>query len=227
MKDIEELMMEMENINKQVAAELSSDEKADLASLVTDDSSAPIIAAVASTCTASFSTTVDFCCTSIISNNVGTLVTPSAVNFIYNPNCLDATVERCTVPICNNPVINITVFRVKVVGCIPFAFSARDAIQGICGSAANARTDLCCQGSVCVNNAICCRQTLEAALNAADNIRGKLTCGVTGGITISGSPSIIEVTCTPGGGSPCNFNKCLDQTYVKFTAQLTLPSCPV
>lgn len=223
MKDIEELMIEMENINKQVAAELSNEEKEGLASLVTDDPSSVIITAAPSTCTAAFSTTVDFCCTSIISNNLGTLITPSAINFIYNPNCLDATVERCSVPVCTNPVINITVFRVKVVGCIPFAFSAREAIQGTCGSAANARTDLCCQGSVCVNNAICCRQTLEAALNAADNIRSRLNCA---GITITGNPSVAEVTCTPGGGSPCNFTKCPDQTYVKFTAQLTLPSCP-
>lgn len=222
MEDVQNIMNEMENLDKEMAVELSTDEKEELASLVVADPNAIVLQAAS--CGSSDSRDISICCTTVIPNNliVGNLDL-SNVKFIYNPNCLTCTVKSClyTVP-CG---VTVTLYNVEVVGCIPFAFSAQNAITGACGKDANNKTvDICCRGSVCVDRVICCRASREAAFNVCTSPNFQLNC-VTNGITVSIAPAANTVTCTCSSGN-ATFTNCQDETYVRFTATLRLPSCP-
>lgn len=101
---------------------------------------------------------------------------------VYDPTGLRVCVEEARISVTpppGCPDLDLTVFAVRVVGCIPVAISAL-AFEGRCGVNLVPRRDeddkvaLCCDTIVCVDNVICYRGTREQAEAAAAAIQAQL-----------------------------------------------------
>jgi len=220
MDDIQNIMNKMENLDKEVATTNES-EKA-LVGLLKLNGSEP-----SDPSCPDFTRLVDLCCTAVVptGTNGFTLQAPTSVKLIYNPNCLQAVVQQATVSICGTDCGDICVYLVKVVGNLPFAFSASNALTAPCGNTTPPESNICCNCSVCVNNNICCYSDAAQAEATRRVIAANLNCASANGIVISTPAAANVVTCTCSGGSP-TFNKCPNETYVRFTATLTVPFQP-
>ena len=211
----------MENLDKEVATTNES-EKA-LLGVIATNASDP-------TCP-DFTRDVSLCCTAVVPNTFTvdeSNLVPASVKFIYDPSCLHAIVEKATVSICGVNCGDICVFLVKVVGCIPFAFSASNALVGTCGNRNPSVSNICCNCCKCVNNNICCYTDAAKAEEARALIASKLNCtDTTNGIIIKTAPAANVVTCTCSLGT-ATFTNCQNETYVRFTTTLTVPAqaCP-
>lgn len=231
MEDVQNIMNEMENLDKEVVT--NNEAKQELLGVFTTENCGDPVPCP------NFTRDVTLCCTAVVKHfelaNEG-VIDPNTVRVIYDPSCLHAIVEKARVSICSGDCGSICVYVVKVVGCIPFAFSATDAIQGPCKAplARPLRVDLCCQGCVCVDNNICCYSKRKNAEAAREQIANVLNCtsGANGIVIKTGtSPSAAVLTCKQDGtciGCTSTVNGCEKESYVKFIATLTVPAllCP-
>jgi hypothetical protein len=101
---------------------------------------------------------------------------------VYDPTDLRAFVEEADISVTpppGCPDLTLTVFAVRVVGCIPVSISAL-AFEGRCGvnlfprRREEDKVALCCSTTVCVDNVICYRGTREQAEAAAAAIQARL-----------------------------------------------------
>lgn len=122
-------------------------------------------------CPGHFDGTVNVCCTTKVPKVFDidtTKLDEDNVKFIFDTSCLHCCIEPCDFYICGT---KIKLFKIKIVGHLPYAFSAPDALQGHCGnySGADGRcwedytADLCCHDSVCVDNTVCCTHNIDDA----------------------------------------------------------------
>jgi hypothetical protein len=227
MKDIQEIMLQMDNLSKQIATTLNEDEKAadeeiaiqpvpreiiaeeeseleddikELASLITEvagiTAKCPTVAptvgpTVGPTCPPASNRTVNFCCILNVPGNLG-IIPQDFLRMIYNTKCLRCVVEptTTTATVCGCPV-NLTVYTVKIVGCIPFLIN-HSVNSTVCFSNPNFLMDLCCHDSVCVENIICTKCSQAEADAACAIIRRKLAnCNFT---TVTFNP-VTNLTC--------------------------------
>ncbi|HHY42197.1 MAG TPA: hypothetical protein GX514_05050 [Thermoanaerobacterales bacterium] len=102
---------------------------------------------------------------------------------VYDPTDLRVCVEEAEISVTpppGCPDLTLTVFAVRVIGCIPVSISVL-AFEGRCGVNLVPRRDrdnrvaLCCHTTVCVDNVICYRGTREQAELAAAEIRRQLS----------------------------------------------------
>lgn len=234
MDDVQNVMNEMENLDKEEVA-INEDKQALLGEFTTENCGSTVPCP-------NFTRDVTLCCTAVVKHfelaNDG-VINPNTVKLIYDPSCLHAIVEKARVSICGGNCGDICVYVVKIVGCIPFAFSATDAIKGPCNvplTRMPRTVHLCCQGCVCVNNNICCYSDKRNAEAAREQIANVLNCtNTTNGIVIKTgtSPSAVVLACKAKDGSTCTccpsgceVDGCENETYVKFTATLTVPALP-
>lgn len=149
---------------------------------------------------------------------------------IYNKSCLHAIVVAEKIRICkgckNSDNDKITIYKIKIVGSIPFAFSAENAIEKgkfDCGK----DVDICAHGTVCVDNVICCKAHRKDAdlIASSINRRLKKECDEDG-IKIVKGPKYEIVKCEGKKDAKCKLDICENETLVKFTAVLRLPKCP-
>ncbi|MCM8711264.1 hypothetical protein M2651_09500 [Clostridium sp. SYSU_GA19001] len=227
MKDIQEIMLQMENLSKQIAATLNEDESEveneikELARLL-DETSAldenfntlthgKVISPCSPSCPPTPDHTVEFCCVLNVPSNLGIRKT-GAPKIIFNTGCLRCIVEPCTASatVCGCPV-TLTVYNVKIVGCIPF-FINHPITTTSCVSPSSAAStfDLCCHDCVCVNHVICTKCTEAEANNACNNIRNKLSSCVNTTVTFN---PVDEIIC--GGAFK----------GLKVSGFFTLPNC--
>jgi hypothetical protein len=101
---------------------------------------------------------------------------------VYDPTDLRVCVEEADISVTpppGCPDLTLTVFAVRVVGCIPVSISAL-AFKGRCGVNLVPRREedrkvaLCCDTTVCVDNVICYRGTRAEAEAAAAAIQAQL-----------------------------------------------------
>lgn len=189
MKDIQEIMLKMEILGEQIATTLNEEEKIndeqptskelmarveeikEPADLVSDDAVVAAIPPCAANCPAN--RRVDFCCILDVPGNLG-IIPADFVRMIFSTDCLRCVVEPCssTTTVCGCP-FNLTLYNVKIVGCIPFLIN--HAVNSTeCFSSPLFLSDLCCHDSVCVDNVICTKCNEADANAACDIIRGKL-----------------------------------------------------
>ncbi|MGV8146830.1 MAG: hypothetical protein ACLKAK_06320 [Alkaliphilus sp.] len=131
---------------------------------------------------------VDFCCTTCVPENFSNLLPTwwcppltEDLRLVYDINCLTCKVEECEVPVTPPPgcppLPFIKVYQVRIFGCIPYMASVRiqtDKCGGLLPSLSDKKVDICCNGSVCVDSAICIKGTKQEAEDACDDINNKL-----------------------------------------------------
>lgn len=233
MKDIQEIMMEMEKINEQVAAEIEGDNTVE----VEEDNA--IQSGVITESAGTYSDCnreVKLCATVVVPDFELDSPTNHDVKLIYNKGCLQAVVVPEDIDICGMGCGSdkVTIYKVKIVGSLPFAFSAVDAIKGDCGNRNNVnnvimKADLCAHGSVCVDNVICCKTKRDDADELAAYFNCKLgkACAQDP-IRLEGLVKYEKVACEKNH-YPCNGcspDVCRNETLVKFTATLKFDQCP-
>ncbi|WP_408955244.1 hypothetical protein [Natroniella sp. ANB-PHB2] len=115
--------------------------------------------------------TVDFCCFIQVPANfdirTGALRNPNNYRFAFNVDnklscCLEKDTVNCTVKVnCNEFTVPINLYTVKMVGCIEYMISIRNAVEGDQGGRINPdgvqpgeRVDISCTGSLPVNNIV-------------------------------------------------------------------------
>lgn len=193
MKDIQELIMEIDNLSDQIAVTLNEEEKTSVKleekELIKRE--VPLVKEEKEYCKLEENTLesrqiegcipgcpsnrrVDFCCILNVPGNLG-IVPQDFLRVLFSTDCLRCVVEPCSanVTVCGCP-IPVTLYNVRIVGCIPFLIN--HAVNSTeCFSNPNFLMDLCCSDSVCVNNVICTRCNQADANAACERIRQKLT----------------------------------------------------
>lgn len=164
MKDIKEIMMEMDNIAEiQVAADLSEDEKEELKNLI--HASTLGDPPPCGPCTDE----VPYCCKVSIPKDFSANFTEKRLSVVSKLFCF---VDPCPCDVtctpsasCATTPITITLYPVRVIGCIQFIANA-SSLQGDCGvvnptgltplsNATDKKTvTICCQGSLCVDQIV-------------------------------------------------------------------------
>lgn len=224
MKDIQEIMTEMETLDKEIAAtnQEETETKESCSGCGQKGSENRYCPKI--------NPYVKLCCTTVVKTfkvNETALADPKNLTFIYDPNCLNAIVEEIQVPICDG-CSECTAYFVKIVGCIPFAFSARKVLSGTYNNKPTCPTgafsDVCCQCCICVDKYVACYPTRREAEHAIPGIVATIkACSA----SIMG-PAAELVHCETKGGPHCNclLHKCKNETYVKFEATLNLLPAP-
>lgn len=194
MRDIQEIIEEMNNLSEQIAVSLNEGN--------TDTAVAPTQVVSCADCSgtggasecATPSRTVTFTCR--LSAPEGfRFATGAEPRILYDLSYLHCFVEQCICVAAGNELR----YAVRIVGSIPYIINARVRTAGLCSSDGN--IFLCCPGSVCVDNTICFGCTEVPALVSCELIRRDLTCtGISVALTPvfedSGTLAIISGTFT-------------------------------
>jgi hypothetical protein len=170
---------------------------------------------------------------------------------VYDPTDLKVCVEEAEISVTpppGCPDLTLSVFAVRVIGCIPVSISVL-AFEGRCGVNLVPRRDrddrvaLCCHTTVCVDNVICYRGTREQAEFAAAEIRRELSSGKQCGVTVSETEDEeAAAQFIKGRRDPCNAVPLLfaigrifrvpvgqdndDPKILAFSGAFRLPACP-
>ncbi|WP_300381733.1 hypothetical protein [Clostridium sp.] len=207
-------MNEMSELSKEIAAELNEEE---IKVALSDESVSPEIALLAAppACVA-VNRSVPFCAAVNLPGKFAPATTPIVPRIIYDLSCLKCIVEKCTTNVTvNGTTCPVTLFNVKVVGCIPFIVNIpvlfAPGVGGTCvvpySATPSERTvSACANGSVCLDNVICTRCNEADAIAACDSLR--FNCDT---VTVP----IATFTATR------------DNCVVKVTGSFSLPNCPV
>lgn len=205
MKDIQEIMKEMDNISDEMAVALegetiyapSADAAVAPAQIDCDDCGD--VGGISDCVTPSGN--IDFSC--LISAPSGFFFPTNFNNprILYDLNCLDCFIEPC---LCTSGDVQAARYAVRVVGCISYIVNARvNPQENQCTSSPNnpnPNVFLCCHDSVCVDTTICNVCFYEQAVIACANIRANLNCsgiGIDfGDVDISGDNTTATVTGT-------------------------------
>lgn len=211
MKDIQNIMEEMNNLSDQMAVTLN-EEKTDPVvapqQVVTCDECSGTGGETICSAIPNVSRTVNFTCNLAAPDGflfVNALVFNTNTRLIYDLNCLHCFVEPC---ICTTTAGNPTRYAVRVVGSIPFIFNQRVNPQANECRFNNGDVFVCCSDSVCVDNTICFACSEVGALVACELIRRSLT-------------SCSGVILTALTLTPCTDNPALATIRGTFT----LPAC--
>lgn len=219
MRNIQDIMNEMNTLSEQIAVTLNNEEIVDGEIVdenleVSDnppippcgaagDPPPPCAADNTPACADPQSRNVPFCCSTDLATNFH--FNPNAANprILYDLSCLNCFVDECC---CNGAPR----FDIKIAGTIPFIANA-DVVTGQpqqCTQPPNSTIRICCEGSVCVNNVVCNRCTEREAIIACELIKTKLANCACVPATVSAARG--------GGTSAC---------VLVFTGTFTLPNC--
>lgn len=161
MKDIQEIMLEMDNLGEQIATTLNEEDDTKDICEPQETPACPI----GSRC-------VPFCCLTNCPDNF--VPNTSNVRITYDLSCLKAKVE----PVCT---LGIVVYKVKVVGCIPFVANVQidtTPTPPICTRTIGTNppsASLCCGCCVCVDEDICTTNSEWVAFTKAASINFNCT----------------------------------------------------
>lgn len=211
MKNLQEIMNEMSNLSEQIAVTLNDE---DILVATSDELDSPEVAILTDPACGPVNRNVTFCAAVNLPGNF-VPVTPIIPRIIYDLSCLRCIVEECTTTVTvgttNCPV---TLFNVRVVGCIPFIVNIPVLFApgpgGTCvipfSNTPSERTvSACANGSVCVNNVICTKCNKADAVAACNALR--FNCDT---VTIPAA----------------SFIATRDNCVVKVTGTFSLPNCP-
>lgn len=169
----------------------------------------------------------------------------------YDPTDLRVCVEEADISVTpppGCPDLTLTVFAVRIIGCIPvsisvLAFESRCGVNLVPRRTRDNQVALCCHTTVCVDNVICYRGTREQAEAAAAEIQEQLRSRKRCDVNVSES-EIDEATAQhkKGKKDPCDAVPLLfaigrifkvpvgsDNDHPKilaFSGAFRLPSCP-
>lgn len=196
-------MLEMDNLSKQIATTLNEEE------IIKEEEAVREAGEGCAQANAVRTIDIPFCCTTNCPQNF--IPDANNINLTYDLRCLKTKVE----PDCILGGAGI-IYKVKVVGCIPFIANVRISTQGpVCqtsiGSAAP-DDSLCCGCCVCVDETLCttgiewlafskaasinftCSNVTVVNLAGTEIKEGSLVCG----IKVSGKFRIIlDNNCCP------------------------------
>ncbi|GAA0084423.1 hypothetical protein UT300007_08620 [Clostridium sp. CTA-7] len=217
MKNIQDIMNEMNTLSEQIAVTLNNEEIVDgeIVDVEMSGDSAPCTTTDTPTnpppcttdnspaCANPQSRNVPFCCSTDLATNFHFNQNNPNARILYDLSCLNCFVDECC---CNGTPR----FDIKIAGTIPFIANA-DVVTGQpqqCVQPPNSTIRICCEGSVCVNNVVCNKCTEREAIIACELIKTKLAnCACV--------PA--TVTATRGAGA----SACV----LVFTGSFTLPNC--
>lgn len=183
MKEIQEIMLEMDNLIDKIAVDCTGCEEEKVA-----ETKEAELAQVVPNCPPPTPIELgDFCCLiSTCDFTANTQLRKAGVT--YDVNCLTTKVEMC----CEEDVVK---YVVKVVGCIPVIANVPiiTNLPNICtaGYLGDLGPAFCCSCCVCVDSEICRTSDLTLALIKANSVESKLTCT---NIKIS-NPDVSSVDC--------------------------------
>lgn len=162
MKDIQEIMNEMNSVADEIAQTL------DLGLTCTCDATCSSGTAGISVCGTSSNVVTSTC---VITIPTGFTLASDTATIAYSLDSLSAFVEQC-----NCTATGTTKFDVRIVGPIPYVVNLPINVTDICTSPTSASVSLCCSGVANVNNILgfSCDQT--SALIASGIINGSLNC---------------------------------------------------
>jgi hypothetical protein len=211
MKNIQDIMNEMNTLSDQIAVTLNNEEIVDgeivnenLEQEAGSTTYPPIPPCVNSQTTCgSIDNTVPFCCSvSFPANFEPNNPTTLDRTLRYDLSCLKCIIEECC---CNGSVKH----DIRIVGCIPLIINVRVRNNNTC-EARNRDTFLSCFDSVCVDNVVCTACTSRDAILACEDIKNRLTCNnvvptinsvVSSNCTLQVSGFFTLPTCTDNGPS--------------------------
>lgn len=180
--------------------------------IISNEIDTPTIASACPTdCTSEISRIVNFCCLMEIPSNLGiTAELSSAPTALFNTDCLTCVIDPCTITstICSCQITN-TVYRIRIVGNIPFLINK--PIDSNKCKPANAKLNLCCNKSVCVNNIVCTKCNEADAEAACADIKRKLAICSNTTVTFN---TTTQDSCANSAAS-----------FLKISGYFTLPSC--
>lgn len=184
MKNLQEIINEMNNLSEQIAVTLNeeeiklSDENADVA-LVAD------LVPTTTECTTTPNRRVDFCCAVNFPGKFEPEFDKGKINprIIYDLSCLKVIVEECCTAYPSSTSTNrisVPGYNIRIVGCIPFIVNLpvkNQLTDKICARPLALLLEptvyACCSGSVCVDNVIGKVCSQRQAILASDI---ELTC---------------------------------------------------
>lgn len=212
MRNIEDIMAEMNNLSEQIAVTLNTEEingdltQSDKGQPYPTPQPEPVCKNTdsSSACASTHSREVPFCTTINFPAKFAPKTTIADTRIIFDTNCLHCIIEECCCE--GSPK-----FDIKVVGCIPFVVNVLiDRANKCTPSLQNQDVFLSTYDTVCVDTVICNKCSYKQAIRACATIENKLDtcCGVTV-YALSSAP----VTC--GSGTPS----------VNTTGKFILPSC--
>jgi len=160
MKDIQEIMLEMDNLSNQIATTLNEEDiiKEEEAIRETEETKG------GGGCNQDIK--VPFCC--LTNCPQGFEPDTDKVRVTFNLNCLTTRVK----PVCYSGAVS---YEVRIVGCIPFVANVKISTAGnkICSETDDGNKptpSLCCGCCVCVDELVCTTNSEWLALSKAANI---------------------------------------------------------
>lgn len=188
MKNLQEIMNEMSNLSEQIAVTLNDEEIVVAPDMEVAPSPATLLAA-APACVA-VNRSVPFCAAVNLPGNF-VPVTPIIPRILYDLSCLKCIVENCTTNVTvNGTTCPVTLFNVKVVGCIPFIVNvplvSSPGVGGTCVVPFPNTLSACANGSVCVDNVICTKCNEADAVAACEIVKTKFNCDC---VTVTFNPA--------------------------------------
>ncbi|MGV2685619.1 hypothetical protein GNF82_14800 [Clostridium perfringens] len=206
MKNIQDIMNEMNTLSDQIAVTLNNEdivnENLEQEAESTTYPPTPQCASTQTSC-GGIDNTVPFCCSVSFPANFEPNDPLSLDRIIrYDLSCLKCIIEECC---CNGSVKH----DIRIVGCIPLIINVRVRNNNTC-EARNGVTFLSCFDSVCVDNIVCNVCTSRDAILACENIKSRLTCAnvfptinsaAVGDCTVQTAGFFTLPTCTDNGPS--------------------------
>jgi len=168
----------------------------------------------------------------------------------YDPTDLRVSVEEAEISVTpppGCPDLTLSVFAVRVVGCIPvsisvLAFESRCGVNLVPRQTRDNSVALCCHTTVCVDNVICYRGTREQAELAAAEIRRELSSSNSCNINVSEAENDVTAQGKKDRQDPCNAVPLLfaigrifevpvgqdgeNPRILAFSGAFRLPACP-
>ena len=198
MKNIKDIMKEMNSLSDQIAVSLSTEEDA-VNQLETVTQTTPSCAMNAQTTCAnvdSNSRNIPFCAAISLPGNFSPIFNSASPRIIYDLSCLRTVVESCC---CNG----VPKWDIRVIGSISFIVNVDIRSTGNCVVPSNTTLAVSGSNSVCVNRVICNKCSYEDAIITRSNIR--FDC----------SNVIVQ-----------NLAASQDNCAIKVTGNFRLPECP-
>lgn len=168
----------------------------------------------------------NFCCIRDIPDGLTISSRITDFRVVYDPRGLRCCVEETNMDVtpptgCSD--LEIPVFAVRVVGCIPvnislLAFESRCGVNLVPSPSQDNRVALCCKTTVCVDNVICYRGTRAQAEAACASIRSSIA---------SNPCTNVPLVSAAAQAFTVPFGACFDRPRVlAFTGTFRLPACP-
>ena len=223
MKSLQEIMSEMSNLSEQIAVTLNEEQVKDeeIKEVAYEEvaneevESEEVVLLAAPPACGPVNRNVAFCAAVNLPGRFVPATTPIVPRIIYDLSCLKCIVERCTTNVTvGSTTCPVTLFNVRVVGCIPFIVNVPVLFApgpgGTCvipfSATPSERTvSACANGSVCVDNVICVKCNENDAIAACN---------------------ALIFNCDTVTVPTTSFVATRDNCVVKVTGTFLLPNCP-